>query len=108
MNPLDAGAEPTNPLGIEGLEFVEFATPQPQALGALLQMMGFAAIARHRSREVMLYRQGPMNIVVNADIQSLPASDGALGIVFESVPIGQIERFGPSEITFGFRPRGSA
>jgi len=77
MNPLDAGAEPTNPLGIEGLEFVEFATPQPQALGALLQMMGFAAIARHRSREVMLYRQGPMNIVVNADIQSLPASDGA-------------------------------
>ena len=51
--------EPSNPLGIDGLEFVEYATSQPQQFGALLQKMGFAAVARHRSREVMLYRQGP-------------------------------------------------
>ena len=41
-----------------GIEFIEFATSQPQALGAVLQSMGFMPIARHRSREVMLYRQG--------------------------------------------------
>ena len=58
--------EPSNPLGIDGLEFVEYATSQAQAFGALLQNMGFAAVARHRSREVMLYRQGPMNLIVNA------------------------------------------
>src|SRR5881394_2076924 len=58
--------EPSNPLGIDGLEFVEYATSQPQQFGALLQKMGFAAVARHRSREVMLYRQGPMNLIVNA------------------------------------------
>src|SRR5256885_6280582 len=58
--------EPSNPLGIDGLEFVEYATSQPQQFGALLQNMGFAAVARHRSREVMLYRQGPMNLIVNA------------------------------------------
>jgi len=58
--------EPSNPLGIDGLEFVEYATSQPQSFGALLQNMGFAAVARHRSREVMLYRQGPMNLIVNA------------------------------------------
>lgn len=58
--------EPSNPLGLDGLEFVEYATSQPQAFGALLQKMGFAAIARHRSREVMLYRQGKMNLIVNA------------------------------------------
>ncbi|HZD19341.1 MAG TPA: 4-hydroxyphenylpyruvate dioxygenase, partial [Burkholderiales bacterium] len=56
--------EPSNPLGIDGLEFVEYATSQAQAFGALLQNMGFAAVARHRSREVMLYRQGPMNLIV--------------------------------------------
>ena len=56
----------SNPLGIDGLEFVEYASSQAQAFGALLQNMGFAAIARHRSREVMLYRQGPMNLIVNA------------------------------------------
>jgi len=58
--------EPSNALGIDGLEFVEYATSQPQQFGALLQKMGFAAVARHRSREVMLYRQGAMNLIVNA------------------------------------------
>ena len=59
--------EPSNPLGIDGIEFIEYSTSQPQAFGALLQQMGFAAVARHRSREVMLYRQGAMNLIVNAD-----------------------------------------
>ena len=58
--------EPSNPIGIDGLEFVEYATSKPQEFGALLQKMGFAAVARHRSREVMLYRQGSMNLIVNS------------------------------------------
>ncbi len=56
----------TNPMGIEGLEFIEYSTCKPQALGQALEAMGFCPIARHRSREVILYRQGAMNIVVNA------------------------------------------
>ncbi len=64
--------EPRNPLGMDGIEFIEFATSQPQALGAVLQTMGFTPIARHRSREVMLYRQGPMNVIVNAHADVLP------------------------------------
>ena len=65
-----------NPMGIEGLEFVEFATAKPQALGQSLEAMGFRPVARHRSREVLLYRQGGMNVVVNAhhaDPDSAPA-----------------------------------
>jgi 4-hydroxyphenylpyruvate dioxygenase len=62
QRPLGAG----NPLGIDGVEFIEYVTAQPQALGAALEVMGFRAIARHRSREVMLYRQGSMNMIVNA------------------------------------------
>ena len=58
--------EPSNPIGIDGIEFVEYATSQPQAFGAVLQKMGFAAVARHRSREVVLYRQGAMNLIVNS------------------------------------------
>ena len=58
--------EPSNPLGIDGIEFIEYACSQPQAFGALLQKMGFTAVARHRSREVVLYRQGTMNLIVNA------------------------------------------
>ena len=66
MTAKEALPEPANPVGLDGIEFVEYSTAQPQAFGALLQKMGFAAVARHRSREVMLYRQGAMNLVVNA------------------------------------------
>lgn len=55
-----------NPLGIDGIEFVEYTTRKPQALGQILEMMGFLPIARHRSREVTLFRQGAMNVIVNA------------------------------------------
>lgn len=68
MTPTDreAIAEPDNPLGLAGIEFIEYLTSRPQALGQVLESMGFRPVARHRSREVLLYRQGDMNIVVNA------------------------------------------
>jgi 4-hydroxyphenylpyruvate dioxygenase len=68
----EAVPEPQNPLGMDGLEFVEFATSKPQALGAVLETMGFRPIAHHRSREVELYRQGTMNVVVNAQAADVP------------------------------------
>ena len=75
--------EPTNPLALTGIEFVEYATTQPQALGALLQSMGFMPVARHRSREVMLYRQGAMNLIVNAHPEALPglAAPGSVPVL---------------------------
>lgn len=75
MTAQEHNPEPNNPLGIDGIEFVEYATAQPLALGALLEQMGFVATARHRSREVTLYRQGTMNVIVNADPRALPQSD---------------------------------
>lgn len=65
-------SEPLNPLEIDGIEFIEFATSKPQALGGVLEALGFHLIARHRSREVELYRQGTMNIVVNSQPNDIP------------------------------------
>jgi 4-hydroxyphenylpyruvate dioxygenase len=62
--------EGLNPLGMEGIEFVEYATTKPQQLGQILETMGFRPIARHRSREILLYRQGDINVIVNAHGQS--------------------------------------
>src|ERR1700686_4498799 len=59
-------AATSNPVGMDGIEFIEYSTSKPQALGQVLEMMGFRPIARHRSREVLLYRQGDMNVIVNA------------------------------------------
>jgi 4-hydroxyphenylpyruvate dioxygenase len=55
-----------NPLGMDGIEYIEYTTTEPQALGQVLEALGFKPVARHRSREVVLYRQGGMNIVINA------------------------------------------
>ena len=62
----DSFSDESNPLGLDGAEFIEYATSKPQALGQVLEMMGFRPVARHRSREVLLYRQGGLNVVVNA------------------------------------------
>jgi len=75
MNPpieREALTDAANPLGLDGIEFIEYATSKPQALGQVLEMMGFRPIARHRSREVLLYRQGGMNIVINAHVSHHP------------------------------------
>ena len=63
----EAVPEMPNRLGIDGIEFIEYATSRPQALCQVLESMGFRPVARHRSREVTLYRQGAMNLVVNAN-----------------------------------------
>ena len=59
-----------NPMGTDGFEFVEYAAPDPQAMGALFEHMGFSAIARHRHKDVTLYRQGDINFIINAEQDS--------------------------------------
>ncbi|MGZ8316073.1 MAG: 4-hydroxyphenylpyruvate dioxygenase [Telluria sp.] len=59
-----------NPMGTDGFEFVEYAAPDPKALGALFVQMGFTAIARHRHKDVTLYRQGDINFIINAEKDS--------------------------------------
>jgi 4-hydroxyphenylpyruvate dioxygenase len=59
-----------NPMGTDGFEFVEYTAPDPAALGALFESMGFVKVARHRSKDVSLYRQGDVNFIINAEPDS--------------------------------------
>jgi 4-hydroxyphenylpyruvate dioxygenase len=73
---------------------VEFTSPDPAALGAQFEMMGFTAVARHRSKDVIRYRQGDINFLVNME------------------PKGQVatfrERHGPSANAMAFRVKDAA
>ncbi len=78
MGPYPHDAEPPvisdhNPMGTDGFEFVEFCHPEPAALDRLFRTMGFTPVARHRSKAVMLYRQGGINFIVNAEPGSFAA-----------------------------------
>jgi 4-hydroxyphenylpyruvate dioxygenase len=56
-----------NPLGTDGFEFVEFTGPDPLALGQLFEAMGFTAVARHRSKNVLRYKQGDIDFILNME-----------------------------------------
>ncbi|MCS6944923.1 MAG: 4-hydroxyphenylpyruvate dioxygenase [Sutterellaceae bacterium] len=60
-----------NPMGLMGFEFVEFASPQPNVLEPVFEKLGFSKVAVHRSKNVVLYRQGGINFVVNNEPRSL-------------------------------------
>ena len=59
-----------NPMGTDGFEFVEYTAPDTEELGRLFEQLGFAKVARHRSKNVSLYRQGDVNFIVNAEPES--------------------------------------
>ena len=81
-------------MGTDGFEFVEYTAPDPGQLGALFEQMGFTAVARHRSKDVILYRQGRVNFIVNREPDSFAQS-------FARV-------HGPSACAFAIRVRDAA
>ena len=83
-----------NPIGTDGFEFVEYAAPDPKALGALFERMGFQAVARHRHKEVLLYKQGDVNFIVNAEPRSFAQNFA--------------RRHGPSVCAIAFRVKDAA
>ncbi len=59
-----------NPMGLMGFEFVEFASPTPNTLEPVFERLGFTLVAKHRSKDVVLYRQGAINFIVNREPRS--------------------------------------
>ncbi|HEY6821703.1 MAG TPA: 4-hydroxyphenylpyruvate dioxygenase [Burkholderiales bacterium] len=83
-----------NPIRTDGFEFVEYAAPEPKALGALFERMGFSAVARHRHKDVLLYKQGGVNFIVNAEPRSFAQNFA--------------RRHGPSVCAMAFRVKDAA
>ena len=80
-----------NPMGLDGFEFVEFAAPDARVIEAAFDLLGFEAVARHRSKKVTLYRQGEINFILNEE----PASHAAYFA----------QEHGPSACGMAFRVR---
>ncbi|MEE4243878.1 MAG: 4-hydroxyphenylpyruvate dioxygenase [Kangiellaceae bacterium] len=59
-----------NPLGTDGFEFVEYTAPDAEGIDKLknlFSLLGFTPVAKHKSKDVTLYRQGDVNFLINAD-----------------------------------------
>lgn len=54
-----------NPVGLNGMEFVEFASPEPQDLERLFEKFGFKKVAQHKTKDVRLFRQNQVNFIIN-------------------------------------------
>ncbi|HYD93680.1 MAG TPA: 4-hydroxyphenylpyruvate dioxygenase [Noviherbaspirillum sp.] len=86
-------SDSSNPMGLMGFEFVEFASPTPNVLEPAFEAMGFTPVARHRSKDVTLYRQGDINFIVNNEPNSIASYFAA--------------EHGPSACGMAFRVRDS-
>ena len=62
-----------NPMGLMGFEFLEYASPVPGTLEPIFEKLGFTKVAVHRSKDVVLYRQGEINFIVNNEPKSAAA-----------------------------------
>jgi 4-hydroxyphenylpyruvate dioxygenase len=62
-----------NPIGTDGFEFVEFTAPDPDELAKYFEQIGFTAVGRHRSKNVVHYRQGDINFILNMEPAGQPA-----------------------------------
>ncbi|MCA3693958.1 4-hydroxyphenylpyruvate dioxygenase [Aquidulcibacter sp.] len=83
-----------NPLGTDGFEFVEFTSPDPDALATYFRQLGFTAVSKHRSKNVIRFKQGDINFILNME------------------PVGQAAEFrqqrGPSANAMAFRVKDAA
>lgn len=77
-----------NPMGLDGFEFVEFCAPEKGILEAAFTAMGFTLVARHKSKDVELWRQGDINFITNyekgshADYYAEEHGPSACGLAF--------------------------
>jgi 4-hydroxyphenylpyruvate dioxygenase len=70
----DTSATPlANPLGLNGFEFVEFTSPEPQAMAAQFEQLGFVASHRHPTKKITRYKQGRINLMLNEDTEGRAA-----------------------------------
>jgi len=75
MGPFPHNAPPSeisaaNPVGTDGFEFVEFSDPDPANLRNTFARMGYQPIAKHRRKDIAVWRQGNINYVLNAEPRS--------------------------------------
>ena len=62
-----------NPLGTDGFEFVEFTSPEPEKMVRILETLGFTKYAKHPTKDVVRYKQGDINLLVNNEPQGQAA-----------------------------------
>jgi 4-hydroxyphenylpyruvate dioxygenase len=58
---------PENPMGLNGFEFVEFTSPEPEAMAAQFEQLGFVPTHRHPRKNITRYKQGRINLMLNRD-----------------------------------------
>ena len=62
-----------NVIGLDGFEFVEWTSPDPEAMARMFTQLGFTHVGNHRSKNVRHYAQGDINFILNMEPEGQPA-----------------------------------
>ncbi len=100
-----------NPLGLDGFEFCEFTSPEPGVMAAQFEQLGFVAAHRHRDRDIVHYRQGRINLLLNRSVDGQAAEfraahgPSANGMAFR---VADADRAYEAALDRGARPANAA
>lgn len=75
---------------LNGIDFIEYASPEPEKLKTLFEKLDFVETARHKDKDVHLYQHGGCNFVINNQKESFASAF-------------MKERGGPCVCSLGFR-----
>jgi 4-hydroxyphenylpyruvate dioxygenase len=82
-----------NPIGLDGMEFIEYATSEPEKLAKLFEQLGFKKIGDHKHKKVSLYAQGGIHYILNRETDSFAQAFS--------------QKHGPSVCATGFRVKNA-
>lgn len=83
-----------NPIGLYGVDFIEYSGTDAQYFENLFKQMGFTELAKLADRDIKLYRQGDINFILNMEPDTFAAAFA--------------KQHGPSICSTGFRVSNAA
>lgn len=63
------GAITENPIGLRGIEFTEFASPDTDFMHKVFLAFGFSKLKKHKEKEIYYYNQNDIHFLLNAEKQ---------------------------------------
>jgi 4-hydroxyphenylpyruvate dioxygenase len=78
-----------NPVGLNGMDFIEYCGPKAKELQSLFVRLGFKEVAAHKTKKIKLFKQGDIHFFLNEEPSGFAAQFG--------------EMHGPSICSTGFR-----
>ena len=76
-------SETANYCGLDGIEFTEFSSPEPEKLHNLFLAFGFSRLMAHKDKNIDYYRQGDIHFLLNKEEKTFSQDNHKFRIIHQ-------------------------